>query len=184
MHVSLTSHIANKQSPVRAFFDRELGEGKPVSQAANALLRDGRPGGPPVAPIVGADPGLVALATEFVFAAVGGALGTPHIAGAENPDLAYQRSTASTLALSELHRLAARGTLATRDLERAADCALVCARQEQRFRLPPAYAEQTRHPDPAVGEPDGLDGVIQATQASEETRADLVALLTVSIEQR
>ena len=162
--------------------DRELSNVKPVCQAAKATLRNGRTGGPPVAPLLGADPGLVGLATEFVFAAVGGAVRAPHIAVAPTPELAMQRVAASSLALEELQRVAADGALAGGALGRAADCALVCARLEQRFRMPPEYARRSGHPDPALGEPEGLDGVFRATKASEETRADLVALLSASLE--
>ncbi len=180
--MSLTSHIASKESPVRAFFDRELAEAKPVCQAANAVIRDGRTGGPPVAPVAGADLAFVGAAIEFVFAAVGGTVRPPHVAGARTPELAYQRSEASRMALAELDRLTRPGPLTGERLERAADCALVCARLEQRFRMPPDYAIKIGLADPAVGVPEGLDGVIRATQASKETQADLIALLEVAIE--
>jgi hypothetical protein len=129
--MSLVGHIASKQSPVRAFFDRELAEVKPVCQAANAVLRGGHIGGPPVAPVAGSDPSFVGVATEFIFAAVGGTVRPPHIAGASTPELAYQRSSASQMALTELDRLTTDGELRGDVLERAADCALVCARLEQ-----------------------------------------------------
>jgi hypothetical protein len=48
--------------------------------------------------------------------------------------------------------------------------------------MPPDYSIQIGHPDPAAGAPEGLEGVIRATKASQETRADLVALLGVAIE--
>ena len=86
------------------------------------------------------------------------------------------------MALAELDRLTSGGVLSGEAVERAADCALVCARLEQRFRMPPDYAIKIGHADPALGVPGGLDGVIRATKASAETRADLVALLEVAIE--
>ena len=45
------------------------------------------------------------VATEFIFAAVGGTVRPPHIAGASTPELAHQRSSASQMALTELDRL-------------------------------------------------------------------------------
>ena len=44
------------------------------------------------------------------------------------------------------------------------------------------HSHQMGHPDRAIGQPEGLNGVIFATQASDETRADLVALLSASLE--
>lgn len=178
--VPLVSHITNKQSPIRAYFDRELGNVKPVCKVANAVLRDGG-SGPPVAPIEGRDAGLVGLATEFIFAAVAGAVRRPSIGGASTPDLAHKRTQASRLVLTELDRLTSGSPLTGDALERAADCGLVCARLEQRFRMPGDYAIQIGLPDPADGEPEGLEGVIRATKASDETRADLVALLGPAI---
>jgi hypothetical protein len=163
--------------------DRELGGVEAVSREANAVLRGGMKGGPPVAPVAGSDSALVGTAVEFVLAAVGGAVREPLIGGAPTPDLAYQRTHASELAVDELQRLAADGSSLNRPtLERMADCALVCARLEQHYRIGPVRAREFALADPATGEPGGLAGIIGATDASVETRADLVNLLEAGID--
>jgi DNA-binding transcriptional ArsR family regulator len=162
--------------------DRELGGVEAVSREANAVLRDGLKGGPPVAPVAGSDSALVGTSVEFVLAAVGGAVREPLIDGAPTPDLAYQRTRAGELAVAELQRLVAGGSRPTGPkLERLADCALVCGRLEQHYRVGPFRARELALADPAIGEPEGLAGTIRATDASAETRADLVTLLEAGI---
>lgn len=177
--MSLLTHLNAKGSPVRLFMDRELPGVREVCKTANITIRDGREGGPPVAPIPDADSALVGVAIEFVLAAAGGNVREPRIAAAKTPELAEQRWEAKELALSELKRLTGQ-PLDGLALERAADCGLVCARLEQRFR-DPTIAIRYGHPDPAEGVPQGLDGVVRAARFSEQTRADLVGLIEGSL---
>jgi DNA-binding transcriptional ArsR family regulator len=163
--------------------NRELGGATAVCQEANAALRRGRKGGPSVAPLAGADSALVGMAVEFVFPALGGKVRDPLIGAAPTPQLADRRLNAGQLAVAELQRLAtATSPLAGPALARAADCALACARLEQHFRVGPFRARELAVADPAVGEPEGLDGIIRETSASAETRADLIALLDATID--
>jgi DNA-binding transcriptional ArsR family regulator len=162
--------------------DRELGGVEAVSREANAVLRGGVKGGPPVEPVAGSDSALVGTSVEFVLAAVGGAVREPLIGGAPTPELAYQRTHAGELAVAELQRLVAGGLRPTGPtLELLADCALVCGRLEQHYRVGPFRARELALADPAIGEPEGLAGIIRATDASAETRADLVTLLKAGI---
>jgi len=162
--------------------DRELGGVEAVSREANAVLRGGLKGGPPVEPVAGSDSALVGTSMEFVLAAVAGAVREPLIGGAPTPDLAYRRTLAGELAIAELQRLVAGGSRPTGPkLERLADCALVCGRLEQHYRVGPFRARELALADPAIGEPEGLAGIIRATDASAETRADLVTLLEAGI---
>ena len=131
-----------------------------------------------MAPHAGADSALVGIAVEFVLPIMSGAVREPLIGGAPTPALADQRMNAGELAVHELQRLAGSGLVLTRPaLQRAAECALVCARLEQHYRVGVARAREWALPDPGTGEPDGLDGIIRATKASAETHADHVALL-------
>jgi hypothetical protein len=162
--------------------DRELGGVEAVSREANAVLRGGLKGGPPVEPVAGSDSALVGTSVEFALAAVDGAVREPLIGGAPTPEMAYQRTHAGELAVAELQRLVAGGSRPTGPtLERLADCALVCGRLEQRYRVGPFRARELALADPAIGEPEGLAGTIRATDASAETRADLVTLLEAGI---
>ncbi|HEY4278968.1 MAG TPA: hypothetical protein VGM91_12140 [Conexibacter sp.] len=61
--MSLSSHIGNRQSPVRAYFEKRLGDAKAVVGEANAALRDGR-ASPPVAPC--GTPFLVGTAVDIL----------------------------------------------------------------------------------------------------------------------
>lgn len=177
--VSLTSQLGSKQSAVRRFFDAEVGPAKPVCQAANRQLRGlWVSGGPPVAPVGGADSGLVGMAVEFVMAAAAGERREAHIAGALTPELADQRAFAQLEALDELLRQFKAGMPTGDSLARAADCALVLARLEQGYRT----QQFASIPDPAVAQPEGLDAVIAATQATHATRVDLLQLLDAALQ--
>lgn len=151
--MSLTSLLSSKQLAVRRFFDTEIGPAKAVCQAANRRLRGPWVcGGPPVAPIPGADSGLVGMAAEFVMAAAAGARRDAHIAGAPTRELALQRSLVQREAGDELQRQVAAGMPPDRTaLVRAAECALVLARLEQHYRAQAFGAGSI--PDPAVASP-------------------------------
>ena len=162
--------------------EREFPETAPVCKAANALVRAGRAGDARVAPPNGIDAALVGSAVEFVLPITHRAARKPLVLPAPTRELAYARMLAAKLALEELERIGNAGTaLEGAALERAADCALVCARLEQRFRMGERRAIELALPDPAVGTIRGLDGAIQATRASAETRADLVAVLAAGL---
>jgi hypothetical protein len=182
--MSLTKLLDIKQSPVRQFMDREFPGTAPVTREANALIRGDHVGDPPVAPAVGADPGLVGTAVEFVLPAPYGFIREPLIAVGPNAGLDSVRRRVGELAVAELRQL---GGLAERlsgaSLERAADCALVCARLEQRFRTGDERADQLGIPDPAIGLAlsGGLDGAIEAARITPETRDDLIALLDAAL---
>lgn len=179
--MSLTSQLSSKQSAVRRFFDLEVGPAKPVCQAANRQLRGmWMSGGPPVAPVAGADSGLVGMAVEFVMAAAADERREAPIAGAPTPELGNQRALAQMEALDELLRQFETGMPTGRGLRRAADCALVLTRLEQGYRAQ-QFAPGSI-PDPAVAQPDGLDAVIAATQATDATRVDLLQLLDVALQ--
>jgi hypothetical protein len=130
------------------------------------------------------DGGLVGTAVEYVLPIPHGSVRKPQLAGAPTPELADRRLEAAELAVAELRRLGGLAEpLSGPALERAADCALVCARLEQRFRIGDNRGYELRLPDPAVGVGvvGGLDGAIEAALASAETRADLVALLEAGL---
>jgi hypothetical protein len=182
--MALTALLDVKQSPVRRFMERELPATAPVCKEANASVRAGRSGDPPGAPGPGVDGGLVGTAVEYVLPIPHGSVRKPQLAGAPTPELADRRLEAAELAVAELRRLGGLAEpLSGPALERAADCALVCARLEQRFRIGDNRGYELRLPDPAVGVGvvGGLDGAIEAALASAETRADLVALLEAGL---
>jgi hypothetical protein len=135
-----------------------------------------------VPPIDGADASLIGTAVEFVLPILSGSVREPRIGAARTATALDQRTPAAELAVGELRRLGADGQLTARELERAADCALVCARIDQHYRFGPARAEQWRIPDPGFGEPDGLEGVIRAAHVKPETRFDLAGLLGPALE--
>ena len=82
----------------------------------------------------------------------------------------------------ELRRLAPTdGVLIGPALARAADCAIVCARLEQRFRIGEVQAQAFNVPDPATAIDAGLDAAILAADANDATRADLIALLGAAL---
>jgi hypothetical protein len=86
------------------------------------------------------------------------------------------------MATDELRRLGVDAEpLTGAALERAADCALVCARLEQRYRMGDRRARELGLADPAVGVPSGLDGAIKACLVSPATRADLVSVSEVGL---
>ena len=161
--------------------ERELPDTVPACKEANAIIRAGRSGDPPVAPVAGVDGGLVGTAVEYVLPIRHGFVRQPQIADARTAELADRRLDAAELALTELSRLGGLGELTGPALERAADCALVCARLEQRFRMGDSRGYELGLPDPAVGVPGGLDGVIDAARAGAETRADLVELVEAGL---
>lgn len=183
-NMALTALLDVKQSPVRQFMEREFPDTAPVCKEANVVVRAGRSGNPPVAPVAGVDGGLVGTAVEFVLPIPHGSVREPHLAVAPDGGLDYLRREAAELAVAELRRLGGVAeALCGPTLERAADCALVCARLEQRSRIGEAFADKFRLPDPAlgVGVMGGLDGAIGAALAGAETRADLVALLEAGL---
>jgi hypothetical protein len=61
--VSVSSHLADRSSPVRAFFERELNDTRPLVAEANATLRAGRD--EPLIPTRG-NPGLVGTAADIL----------------------------------------------------------------------------------------------------------------------
>jgi hypothetical protein len=68
--VSLTSHLANRRSPVRAWFERNLGKTRSVVSAANDELC-GKPREPClIQPPSGCDVGLVGTAVDYLVRAV------------------------------------------------------------------------------------------------------------------
>ena len=101
-----------------------------------------------------------------------------------HPGLDHLRLEVAELAVAELRRLGSLAApLSGPALKRAADCALVCARLEQRARAGENRGDELRIPDPAHGLAlvGGLDGAIETALASAETRADLVALLEAGL---
>ncbi len=182
--MALTALLDVKRSPVRRFMDRELPAAAPVCKEANAAVRAGRSGDPPLAPGPGVDSGLVGTAVEYVLPIPHGSVRKPLMAPAPTRELADLRLQTAELAVAELRRLGGLAEpLIGPALERAADCALVCARLEQRRRIGGNTAHELRLPDPAVGVGlvGGLDGAIEAALASAETRVDLVALLEAGL---
>ena len=178
-----TYGLHNKQAPMRMFMDEELGDVTPVCREANMTLRAGRAGGPPVAPIEGADAQLIGTAVEFVLPILHGLVREPRIGAARTATALDQRTRAAELAVAELQRLGTEhGQFTGAVLERAADCALVLARIDQLYRFGTRRAEAWRVADPGAGEPDGVDGVIRATHFNASTRADLVHLLEPALE--
>jgi hypothetical protein len=154
----------------------------PVCKEANVSVRGGRIGEPPVAPGPDVDGGLVGTAVEYVLPIAHGAVRKPLLCAASTRELAERRLEAAVLAVTELRRLGGLAEpLCGPGLERAADCALVCARLEQRFRIGDKSEYAVALPDPAVGVAGGLGGAIEAAAVNAETRADLVALLEAGL---
>ncbi len=92
--MALTALLDVKQSPVRRFMERELPATAPVCKEANASVRAGRSGDPPLAPGPGVDSGLVGTAVEYVLPIPHGSVRKPLIAAAPDPGLDYLRREA------------------------------------------------------------------------------------------
>jgi hypothetical protein len=179
--MALTTLLNSKQSSVRLFMDRELPDTTPCARRQTRLCETDVAETLPSPPFQGwTEPSSVLRSSTYFRSNTPRSVSPSWLA--RLPASSHTAgSKAAERAVAELRRLGALvEPLSGPALERAADCALVCARLEQRFRMGDQRGRDLQLPNPAVGVLGGLEGLTDAAAANAQTRADLVALLEAS----